>query len=122
MDDGADRDPVFARPGRDERRSELNRKIRVLIVDDETLAREALLVMLGDDPEIEVIAECRNGREAVAAIRVKLPDIVFLDIQMPEMDGFQVIEEIGAERMPVTVFVPPMTSTPFALSRRTRSI
>jgi two-component system LytT family response regulator len=83
----------------------LNRKIRALIVDDESLAREALLVMLGGDPEIEVIAECRNGREAVAAIREQSPDIVFLDIQMPEMDGFQVIEEVGTKRMPVTVFV-----------------
>ena len=83
----------------------MNRKIRALVVDDESLAREALLVMLGDDPEIEVLAQCRNGREAVAVIRQQQPDVVFLDIQMPEMDGFQVIEEIGAERMPVTVFV-----------------
>ena len=83
----------------------MNRKIRALIVDDESLAREVLLVMLGEDPEIEVIAECRNGREAVAMIRDESPDIVFLDIQMPEMDGFQVIEEIGAAQMPVTVFV-----------------
>jgi two-component system, LytTR family, response regulator len=83
----------------------LNRKIRALIVDDETLAREVLSVMLVDDDEIEIIAECRNGREAVKAIREKSPDIVFLDIQMPETDGFQVIEEIGAKQMPVTVFV-----------------
>jgi len=83
----------------------LNRKIRALVVDDETLAREALLVMLNDDPDIEVIAECRNGREAVTVIREQSPDVVFLDIQMPEMDGFQVVEEVGAMRMPVTVFV-----------------
>jgi two-component system LytT family response regulator len=83
----------------------VNRKIRALIVDDESLAREALLVMLGGDPEIEVIAECRNGREAVAAIREQSPDIVFLDIQMPGMDGFQVVEEVGGARMPVTIFV-----------------
>jgi two-component system LytT family response regulator len=83
----------------------LNRKIRALVVDDESLAREALLVMLDNDPEIEVVAECHNGREAVAAIREQSPDVVFLDIQMPEMDGFQVIEEIGAKRMPMTVFV-----------------
>ena len=82
----------------------MNRKIRALVVDDESLAREALLVMLDDDPEIEAV-ECRNGREAVAAIREQSPDVVFLDIQMPEMDGFQVIEEVGAARMPVTVFV-----------------
>lgn len=83
----------------------MNRKIRALVVDDESLAREALLVMLSDDAEIEVIAECRNGREAVEAIREQSPDVVFLDIQMPEMDGFQVIEKVGVEQMPVTVFV-----------------
>ena len=83
----------------------MNRKIRALVVDDESLAREALSVMLGDDPEMEVIAECRNGREAVTAIRRESPDIVFLDIQMPEIDGLQVVEEIGAGAMPVTVFV-----------------
>jgi two-component system, LytTR family, response regulator len=83
----------------------LNRKIRALIVDDESLAREVLLVMLNDDPGIEVVAECRNGKEAVTAIREQSPDLVFLDIQMPEMDGFQVVEEVGAKRMPVTIFV-----------------
>jgi two-component system, LytTR family, response regulator len=83
----------------------LNRKILALIVDDEMLARKALRAMLKDDPEMEVIAECRNGMEAVEAIRAQSPDIVFLDIQMPEMDGFQVIGEIGPKRMPVTVFV-----------------
>lgn len=83
----------------------MNQKICALIVDDELLARKALQAMLKDDSEIEVIAECRNGREAVEAIRSHSPDIVFLDIQMPEMDGFQVVEEVGAERMPVTVFV-----------------
>ena len=83
----------------------MNQKIRALIVEDESLAREVLLVMLGNDPEIEIIAECRNGKEAVAAIRKNSPDVVFLDIHMPEMDGFQVIEQIGAAQMPVTIFV-----------------
>ena len=83
----------------------MNRKIRALIVDDESLAREALLVMLDDDPEIDVIAECRNGREAVTVIREQSPDVVFLDIQMPGMDGFQVVEDVGAIHMPVTIFV-----------------
>ncbi|HEY9285680.1 MAG TPA: LytTR family DNA-binding domain-containing protein [Pyrinomonadaceae bacterium] len=83
----------------------MNRTIRALIVDDESLAREALLVMLNDDPEMEVVAECRNGKEAVTVIREQSPDVVFLDIQMPELDGFQVVEEVGAARMPVTVFV-----------------
>ncbi len=83
----------------------MNRKIRALIADDESLAREALLVMLNGDPEIEVIAECRNGKEAVTIIRGQSPDVVFLDIQMPEMDGFQVVEEVGVRQMPVTIFV-----------------
>lgn len=69
------------------------------------LARKALKAILKDDPEIEIIAECPNGKEAVTAIREQSPDLVFLDIQMPETDGFQVIEQIGTERMPVTVFV-----------------
>jgi two-component system LytT family response regulator len=83
----------------------VNRKIRALVVDDESLAREALIVMLNDDPEVEVIGECRSGKEAVTVIRQQVPDVVFLDIQMPEMDGFQVIEAVGARQMPVTVFV-----------------
>lgn len=83
----------------------MNQKIRALIVDDESLAREALLVMLKKDPEMEAIAACRNGEEAVKAIRELSPDIVFMDIQMPEMNGFQVIEQIGVRRMPATVFV-----------------
>ncbi len=83
----------------------MNRKIRAVIVDDESLAREALRVMLADDPETEVIAECRSGREAVKVIREQTPDIVFIDVQMPGMDGFQVVEEIGVGQMPVTVFV-----------------
>ena len=83
----------------------LDRKIRALIVDDEALARKALRVMIADDPEMALIAECRSGREAVTAIREHSPDVVFIDIQMPEMDGFQVIEEIGVKEMPVTVFV-----------------
>lgn len=83
----------------------MNRKIRAIVVDDESLARDALLVMLGNDSEMEVVAQCRNGKEAVRAINEHSPDVIFLDIQMPEMDGFQVVEQIGANEMPVTVFV-----------------
>jgi two-component system LytT family response regulator len=83
----------------------VNQKIRAVIVDDELLAREALLVMLCEDAEMEAAAACRNGKEAVEAIREHSPDIVFMDIQMPEMDGFQVIEQIGVQQMPVTIFV-----------------
>jgi two-component system LytT family response regulator len=76
-----------------------------LIVDDEPLAREGLRMLLSQDPEVSAIPEARDGREAVAAIRSSRPDLVFLDVQMPEMDGFAVVREIGAERMPPVVFV-----------------
>jgi two-component system LytT family response regulator len=80
-------------------------KIRVLIVDDEPLAREGVRMRLQPAPDIEIIGECRNGREAVAAILRDAPDLVFLDIQMPRMDGFAVIEAVGAQRMPHVIFV-----------------
>jgi two-component system LytT family response regulator len=76
-----------------------------LIVDDEPLAREGLRMLLSRDPEIASVPEARNGREAVSAIRNSRPDLVFLDVQMPEMDGFEVVREVGAERMPPVVFV-----------------
>ncbi|MGC9159417.1 MAG: LytR/AlgR family response regulator transcription factor [Terracidiphilus sp.] len=76
-----------------------------LLVDDEPLAREGLRMLLGRDPEVASIHEARNGREAVEAIRILRPDLVFLDVQMPEMDGFAVTAEVGPERMPAVVFV-----------------
>jgi two-component system, LytTR family, response regulator len=76
-----------------------------LIVDDEPLAREGLRMLLSQDPEVSAIPEAKDGREAVAAIRGSRPDLVFLDVQMPEMDGFAVVREIGAERMPPVVFI-----------------
>lgn len=80
-------------------------KIRTLIVDDESLARERLRQLLESEPEIEIVGECANGREAVAAIRKEPPDLLFLDIQMPELDGFGVLEAIRSEPLPVIVFV-----------------
>ena len=79
--------------------------LTTLIVDDEPLAREGLRVLLARDPEVSAIRESRDGREAVAAIRESSPDLVFLDVQMPEMDGFEVVRKIGAEHMPPVVFV-----------------
>jgi two-component system, LytTR family, response regulator len=79
--------------------------LTTLIVDDEPLAREGLRVLLSRDPEVSTIREARDGREAVAAIRESNPDLVFLDVQMPEMDGFEVVRKIGAEHMPHVVFV-----------------
>ena len=79
-------------------------KIRTLIVDDVELARARVKMLLGDD-EIEVVGEAGSGLDAVEAIIDLNPDLVFLDIQMPEMDGFEVVETVGVEQMPATVFV-----------------
>jgi two-component system LytT family response regulator len=76
-----------------------------LLVDDEPLAREGLRLLLSGDPDVIAIDEARNGREAVQAIAAKRPDLVFLDVQMPEMDGFAVVREVSPERMPAVVFV-----------------
>jgi two-component system LytT family response regulator len=80
-------------------------KIRTLIVDDEPLGRERIRTLIGDDSEIEVVGECSNGKQAVAAIERTLPDLVYLDVQMPEMDGFAVLDAIAGERMPAIIFV-----------------
>jgi two-component system LytT family response regulator len=79
--------------------------LTALIVDDEPLAREGLRALLARDPEISAIREARNGREAVLAIRESRPDLVLLDVQMPEMDGIAVVRTIGVEHMPEVVFV-----------------
>jgi two-component system LytT family response regulator len=79
--------------------------LTVLVVDDEPLAREGLRLLLADDPEITAVQEARNGREAVDRVREDRPDLVLLDVQMPEMDGFSVVHEIGPEQMPAVVFV-----------------
>ncbi|HTY83879.1 MAG TPA: LytTR family DNA-binding domain-containing protein [Silvibacterium sp.] len=80
-------------------------KLRALIADDEPLARERLRYLLSCDEEIEIAGECRNGREVIAALRDSSVDLLFLDIQMPGRGGFDVIEQVGADKMPVTVFV-----------------
>jgi two-component system, LytTR family, response regulator len=79
--------------------------IRTLIVDDEPPARANLRVLLRGDPEIEIVAECGSGAEALTAIRSKKPDLVFLDVQMPECDGFDVLELLGSELPPGIIFV-----------------
>jgi len=78
-------------------------KIRAVIVDDEELARKMLVEFLAAHPEIEVVAECANGFEAVKAVTELKPDILFLDIQMPKLDGFEVLELIGTDRAVVFV-------------------
>lgn len=79
-------------------------KLRTIIVDDEPLARDILRAKLNKIPEIEIIAECKNGREAISATIELSPDILFLDIQMPGIDGFGVIKNLQADVMPLVVF------------------
>jgi two-component system LytT family response regulator len=80
-------------------------KIQTLIVDDDPLARERLRKLLEQEPEIELAGECSNGREAVETIQKQPPDLVFLDVQMPELDGFGVLEAIRGPKMPAVIFV-----------------
>ena len=79
--------------------------LRVLIVDDEPLARERIRTMLAGDADVEIVGECGDGPGAVSAIAALGPDLVFLDVQMPGMDGFAVLEAAGVERLPGIVFV-----------------
>jgi two-component system, LytTR family, response regulator len=79
--------------------------MNVLIVDDEPLAREGMSLLLKDESSVSAIAEARNGAEAVEAIHARRPDLVMLDVQMPEMDGFGVLRAVGAEQMPPVIFV-----------------
>ena len=82
-----------------------NEKVRVVIVDDEPIAREGVRVQVNKDPKAEIVRECRNGLEAVDAIKELSPDIVFLDVQMPGMDGFEVLQNLVEETLPAIVFV-----------------
>jgi two-component system LytT family response regulator len=79
--------------------------IAILVVDDEPIARQAIVRLLRDEPDVELLGECGDGVAALAAIRDQSPDLVFLDIQMPGMSGLDVVASIGHERMPATVFV-----------------
>jgi two-component system, LytTR family, response regulator len=80
-------------------------EIKVLIVDDEFLGRERICSLLSERVDMKIVGECANGREAVEAIRNLRPDLVFLDIQMPRINGFDVVETVGAENMPAVIFV-----------------
>jgi len=79
--------------------------IRVLLSDDEALARERLRGLLDDEPDLEIVAECGDGKSAIALIKREKPDLVFLDIQMPEIDGFGVVSALRDQVMPLTIFV-----------------
>jgi two-component system LytT family response regulator len=80
-------------------------KLRTLVVDDEPLARRNLTLLLRRDPDIGSVEECGSGAEALQTIRASRPDLVFLDVQMPECDGFDVLELLGADLPPAVVFV-----------------
>jgi two-component system LytT family response regulator len=80
-------------------------KIRTLIVDDEPLGRSLIRKLLAEDPDFEKIGECVNGVQALRAIRNDSPDLVFLDVQMPELNGFEVLAELRSERLPIIIFV-----------------
>jgi two-component system, LytTR family, response regulator len=79
-------------------------RIRTVVVEDQVMARERLVAMLGDEPDIDVVASCGTGSEAVAAIRRHMPNLVLLDLQMPDLDGFEIIAALG-DAMPLTIFV-----------------
>ena len=79
-------------------------KIRTLVVDDEPVARARVMSLLRDESDIEVVGECESGPEAISAIENSAPDLVFLDIQMPQMDGLALARTLG-ETMPAVVFV-----------------
>ena len=74
-------------------------------MDDEPLGRERIRTLLADDPEIEVVGECSDGQQAIAAVEKSHPDLLYLDVQMPEMDGFAVLRSIAGARMPAVIFV-----------------
>jgi two-component system LytT family response regulator len=82
----------------------LQKTIRVVLADDERLAREKLRLLLALEPGIEIVAECGDGEQAVAAIRRHQADLVILDVQMPGMDGFEVLSQLSADEMPVVIF------------------
>ena len=79
--------------------------IRTLIVDDEPLARERIRLLLEKEPDLEIVGECSDGHEALAAIRSRSPDLMFLDIQMPELDGFGLLAQLDPGRLPAIIFV-----------------
>jgi two-component system LytT family response regulator len=80
-------------------------KIRALVVDDEPMARDRVLSLLQQEEDVEVVGECSDGTQAVAAIQSQSPDLVFLDVQMPGHDAFEVIQAVGSDRMPPVIFV-----------------
>ncbi len=79
--------------------------LRVVVADDEPIGRQRLVRLLQGEPETEVVAACADGEEAVEAIREHAPDVVLLDIQMPRLDGFEVVAALGEAHQPAVIFV-----------------
>src|SRR5262245_57024677 len=80
-------------------------KIRALIVDDEPLARQRIQLLAGEEADLEIIGECGSAADAVTAIEREGPDLLFLDVQMPEMDGFGLLQKLPRERLPLVIFI-----------------
>lgn len=78
--------------------------LRAIIVDDEPLARERVRTFLAAEPDVRIVAECANGADAVKAIAKHKPDLMFLDVQMPQLNGFEVLEALGPEQVPAVIF------------------
>ena len=81
------------------------RRLRAVIVDDERPARELIVRLLAEEEDVTIVGECGDGREAVALLRTESPDLVFLDIQMPHFDGFEVLKQLNPRKFPLVIFV-----------------
>src|SRR3984957_6424702 len=79
--------------------------LRAIVVDDEPLARDLLRALLAEHEDIDVVAQCQDGQEAISYLRTKPVDLMFLDVQMPEIGGFEMVEQLGVQQLPPTVFV-----------------
>ncbi len=79
-------------------------KLRVIIVDDEPLAREGIRAFLAEEEDVEIVAECADGAAAVRAVEERRPDLLFLDVQMPQLNGFEALEAMGAAAPPLVIF------------------
>src|SRR5438105_3493205 len=78
--------------------------IRTVIADDENLARQKLRILLAAEPGIHIVAECKNGQETLDALQAYRPDMLMLDVQMPDVDGFELLKRVSAEQMPIVIF------------------